>query len=56
MCLLDDVVLGVQLPRENPLQEVAARFILVVLARKITRHQTMKWPPLSLYCGGYFYW
>ena len=30
--LLDDVVLGVQAPREEPLQEVAARSFLVVLA------------------------
>ena len=26
MCLLDDMVLGVQAPREEPLQEIAARF------------------------------
>ena len=53
VCLLDDVVLGVQALRQEPLQEVVACSFLVVLARKITRHLTMKWPPrLFLSVGG----
>ena len=36
MCLLDGVVLGVQTPCKDPLQEVAACSFLVVLAREIT--------------------
>ena len=42
MCLLDDVVLEVQAPCEEPLQGVAARSFLAVLAREIAMHLTMK--------------
>ena len=41
MCLLDNAVLGVQAPREDPLEETAAHPFLVVLAREITGHLTM---------------
>ena len=41
MCLLDDVVLGVQAPHEEPLEDAAARSFLVVLVHEITRHLTM---------------
>ena len=55
LCLLDDVILGVQTPREEPLEEATARSFLVVLARKIKRHLTMKWPLSFFYCSGYSY-
>ena len=55
MRLLDDVVLGIQAPRDEPLQEVVICSFLVVLAREIMMHLTMKWSPLSSYRGGYFY-
>ena len=48
MCFLDDVVLGVQAPYNEPLQEAAARSFLVVLALEITTHLIMKWLPLFL--------
>ena len=41
ICVLDDVVLGVQAPRYEPLEEAAVRPFLVVLAREITSHLTM---------------
>ena len=41
MCLFDDMVLGAQAPREEPLEEAATRSFLVVLAHEITRHLTM---------------
>ena len=41
MCLLDDVVLGVQAPHEELLEEAAARSFLVVLAHEIERHLIM---------------
>ena len=55
MRLSDDVVLGVQTPRKEPLQKAAAHSFLVVLAREIMIHLTMTWPLYFLYCGGYSY-
>ena len=55
MCLSDDVLLGVQARARNHYKRLQHASFLVVLAREITRHLTMKWPPLSWYWDGYFY-